>query len=170
MDTVFKYLFLDVDGTMTDGKIVYTEKGDELKAFSVKDGLGISAINKEGVRVVVITGRESKIVMRRFKELGVECVFQGVRNKVLFIDEYLKINGISYDQVAYIGDDINDLPVMLKVGFAACPKDAVAEVKEVSHYVSSQNGGEGAVRDIIETIFGNQWKNVVKKYTAQAGI
>lgn len=148
---------MDVDGTLTDGKIYMSSQGELCKAFHVKDGCGIRDIAMtNGITPVIITGRKSDIVLNRCKELGISKVFQGASSKIerlLSITDDLSI-------VAYIGDDINDLECMYSVkragGIVGCPKDAVDKVKELSDYVSCYNGGNGAVRDFIEWLCINE--------------
>ena len=150
-----KFLVMDVDGTLTDGKIYMGEHGEVMKAFSIKDGCGIHdiAIPNE-ITPVIITGRRSKILENRASELGITELHQGISNK------WEALRGVVNDmkQVAYIGDDINDLDCMRKVkesgGLTGCPKDAVKNVKAIADFVSEYNGGEGAVRDFIEWIVG----------------
>lgn len=148
-----KYLVMDVDGTLTDGKIYMGQNGEVMKAFNIKDGCGIHDILiPTGIIPIIITGRKSDIVFNRCKELGITEVYQGITDKVK------KLNEITDDlsTVAYIGDDINDLKCMRlikeKHGRIGCPADAVKNVREFSDYVAPHNGGDGAVRDYIEWI------------------
>ena len=148
-----KYLIMDVDGTLTDGKIYMGNDGELCKAFSIKDGCGIHDILiPAGIEPVIITGRSSKILENRCKELGIEKLYQGVSNKIEKLDEVLQ--GGSYSEVAYIGDDINDLSCMKVIkeagGVVGCPADAASEVLDITDYVSVKNGGDGAVREFIE--------------------
>lgn len=150
---MIKYLVMDVDGTLTDGKIYMGAHGEMMKAFNIKDGCGIHDIAiPGGIIPVIITGRTSEIVKKRCGELGIQQVYQGIKNKIE------QLNSIADDlsQVAYIGDDINDLPCMIPVkeagGVVGCPADAVERVKEISDFVALHNGGDGAVRDFIEWI------------------
>lgn len=161
-----KLIALDVDGTLTDGKIYYDSNGNEMKAFDVKDGMAISQASKNGIAIAIITGRNSIIVEKRAKELGIKHIYQGINSKVEVIDSIVKQLAITLEEVIYIGDDINDLEVMGKVKYAACPNDAVKEVKEICNIVSIKNGGNGAVREIIEHILKKQrnWINIVEKY------
>ncbi len=142
---------MDVDGTLTDGKIYMGNNGEMMKAFSIKDGCGIHDIAiMAGITPVIITGRKSDIVLNRCKELGITEVYQGVRNKI----EKLKTITEDLSCVAYIGDDINDLSCMRPVkgagGLIGCPSDAIKQVLEIADFVSEHKGGEGAVRDFIE--------------------
>ena len=150
---MIKYLVMDVDGTLTDGKIYMGAHGEMMKAFNIKDGCGIHDIAiPGGIIPVIITGRTSEIVKKRCGELGIQQVYQGIKNKIE------QLNSIADDlsQVAYIGDDINDLSCMIPVkeagGVVGCPADAVERVKEISDFVALHNGGDGAVRDFVEWI------------------
>lgn len=148
-----RYLIMDVDGTLTDGKIYMSSTGELCKAFNVKDGCGIHDILiPYGIIPVIITGRKSDIVLNRCKEIGITKVFQGVNNKL----EKLHCITSDFSAVAYIGDDINDLSCMNSVkeegGLVGCPADAMEKIKEVSDFIALHNGGDGAVRDFIEWI------------------
>ena len=150
---MIKYLVMDVDGTLTDGKIYMGNDGEVMKAFSIKDGCGIHDILiPAGITPVIITGRKSKILENRCAEIGISEIHQGVTNKS---EEILSITK-DLSSVAYIGDDINDLPAMKPIknagGTIGCPADAAYAVKVLADYVSSKNGGDGAVRDFIEWI------------------
>lgn len=147
-----KYFVLDVDGTLTDGFLCYLSDGQEIKQFNIKDGLAIVWARKAGIKFVVITGRKSNIVERRMRELGVDHVFQGIEDKKLFLMGFLQEKVIDPGKVAYVGDDLNDLPAMRICGFKACPQDACEEVRQIADYVSGLKGGHGAVRDIIEFV------------------
>ena len=144
-----KLVVLDVDGTLTDGGIYYDSQGNEMKRFDVKDGLGIKVGLAAGLEFVILTGRESPMVERRVKELGIQYLLSGVQVKYPALEKLLAELSLSLDQVCYIGDDINDLECMEHVGFAACPADAAEEIKEAAHYISSVNGGYGAVRECV---------------------
>ena len=142
---------MDVDGTLTDGKIYMSDNGELFKAFDIKDGCGIHDIAiPSGITPVIITGRESKILLNRCSELGIKEVYQKVGNKIEQLTQITQ----ELSSVAYIGDDINDLFCMQKVkeqgGVIGCPKDAVSDVREIADYISSRDGGDGAVRDFIE--------------------
>lgn len=161
-----KLIVLDVDGTLTDGKIYYDSNGNEMKAFNVKDGMAIAQAGKNGIDIAIITGRSSDIVERRAKELGIKYLYQGVHSKVDALELILNNLDINLDQIMYIGDDINDIEVMKKVKYAACPKNAVEEIKRISNIISSKDGGDGAVREIIEIVLKKQdkWISIVGKY------
>lgn len=152
-----KYLVMDVDGTLTDGKIYMGNQGEVFKAFNIKDGYGIHDLApKANITPVIITGRESNIVENRCKELGIDMVFQGVSDKKAKLIEIMDINNEDMSSVAFIGDDGNDYSCMELVknsgGITACPNDAVKKVIEISDYICKKNGGDGAVREFIEWI------------------
>lgn len=150
---MIKYLIMDVDGTLTDGKIYMSNSGEMMKAFNIKDGCGIHDILiPSGITPVIITGRSSDIVSNRCRELDITEVHQGVKNK---IEKMLEITD-NLSTVAYIGDDINDLSCMKQIraggGLLGCPVDAFDKVKEIADYIAPHKGGDGAVRDFIEWI------------------
>lgn len=153
-----KALAMDVDGTMTDGSIYISEHGEAMKRFDVKDGLGISLLVNAGIQVAVITGRQSKIVLERARELKISEVIQGAAYKGQAMEGLAEKQGISLEEIAYIGDDLNDLPAFEAAGCAFCPADAAKEVKERCHVVLEHNGGFGAVREAAEIILKAQGK------------
>lgn len=161
-----KLLLLDVDGVMTDGRIIYDNDGGETKAFDVKDGHGLKLIQRAGIKVGIITGRQSKVVERRAAELGIEVVYQGVKVKLEPFREILENLSLRAEEIAYVGDDIVDLPVMRQVGFAATVADAVDDVKPYAAYVSKRCGGRGAVREICDYILkeSGRWSAVAQHY------
>lgn len=146
---MIQLIVLDVDGTLSDGKIIYTNEGAEIKAFNVKDGLGIAAWLKLGRKVAIITGRESQIVKNRADELKITYLKQGVRHKAKVLEEILKEANLSFKEVAIIGDDLNDLSMLRLVKYSFAPSDAVKEVKQSVHKVLKSKGGNGAVREMI---------------------
>ncbi|MGL5797003.1 MAG: KdsC family phosphatase [Cetobacterium sp.] len=164
---MIKLIVLDVDGTLTDGKLYISNFGDEMKAFNVKDGLGITQAISLGKEIAIITGKTSEIVNKRCSELGIKEIHQGIKNKIGILDSILEKYNISYDNVAYMGDDLIDLAVMKKCKIAGAPKDSVEEVLQISDFISSKNGGEGAVREFIEYILKkeNLWSNVVNNFS-----
>ena len=153
-----KYLIMDVDGTLTDGKIYMSDGGELMKAFHVRDGCGIhDLLIPAQIIPVIFTGRNSLIVENRCREIGISEVFQGITNKEKYLEEWIKDRDITYSSIAYIGDDINDLSVMQVVknkgGVIGCPADAVDRVKEIAGFIAEHTGGNGAVRDFIEWLF-----------------
>ena len=143
-------IVLDVDGTMTDSRITYTEKGDEIKAFNVKDGLAIASWRKLGKQVAIITGRSSDIVARRAKELHIEHFYQGIENKKEVLEELLEKLDLTMENVAAIGDDLNDLRMLKASKISFVPRDASAYVDKIATVILSKKGGDGAVREMIE--------------------
>lgn len=145
-----KLLVMDVDGTLTDGKIYMGENGEVMKAFNIKDGYAIAHMLPEmGIIPVIITGRKSKIVENRAKELGIIELYQGVVNKLDQLKKVAEKYKAATEEIAYIGDDLNDLECIEYCGVAVCPADAVEKVKRKVTYVCQSNGGEGAVREFI---------------------
>ncbi len=153
-------LAIDVDGTLTDGKIYMGAEGEALKAFNIKDGYAIACLGQFGIIPVIITGRTSVIVEKRAAELKVKEVHQGVENKKEVLELIRKKYMVEFSQIAYIGDDLNDIEAMKACGYAACPADAVEEVKANCAYVAKNRAGEGAVREIIDNIIkGKKMEN-----------
>jgi 3-deoxy-D-manno-octulosonate 8-phosphate phosphatase (KDO 8-P phosphatase) len=151
-------LLLDVDGVLTDGTIVYLPDGVETKAFNTKDGLGIRLLQEAGVEVGIITARSSEVVQRRADNLGITKLYQGADAKREVYEKIIAELGLDPVQVAYMGDDWLDLPVMTKVGLAATVADAMPEVVETAHYVASRPGGYGAVREVCDLIIESKGK------------
>ena len=161
-----KLLILDVDGVLTDGKIIYTDSGEEIKRFDAKDGHGLKLLMRSGIGVALLTGRKSKAIVHRARDLGIEHVYQKAIDKSAVYSKILTKSTLLDKNVAFVGDDLVDIPVLKKVGFSAAVPDAVPEVKEIVDYVTSKNGGEGAVREICELLLKaqNKWKKVTEKY------
>lgn len=150
---MIKLFVMDVDGTLTDGSIFIGEHGEIMKRFSCKDGYALCHFLPEmGVIPAIITGRESEILKRRCEELHIVHLVQNCQDKVSALMNMIEELGISFDEVAYIGDDLNDFEVMKIVGLRGCPADAVKEIKEICEFVSQSDGGRGAVREFIEWI------------------
>ena len=150
---MIELIVLDVDGTLTDGKIIYTSNGDELKNFDVKDGLAIASWTKKlGKKAAIITGRRSSLVEKRAKDLGITHLYQGVHNKDEILENILKKENLTWHQTATIGDDLNDIKMSKKAGLSFSPNDASHYLKEIVTVVCKNNGGYGAVREMIEYI------------------
>lgn len=147
-----RVLILDVDGVLTDGRLVYGPAGEELKLFHVQDGLAIVEAQRAGLVVAVISGRASPAVSRRMADLGVLEVHQGSDDKQTILDALLRRRGVGPGEAAYMADDLPDLPLLRRVGLALAPANAAAEVKRVAHWVGRRAGGEGAVREAVEAI------------------
>ena len=159
-----KYLIIDVDGTMTDAGIYYDEVGNELKKFCTKDAAGFFAAKQAGIKTIVLTGRQCAATTRRMNELKVDVLYQNIKNKYEFLQEFIIANNIDKDKIGYIGDDLNDLQPMSLVGFIGCPADSCKEILEIADYVSKCRGGQGAVRDVIEYVLeqSGEWKPIVE--------
>lgn len=145
-------IVLDVDGTMTDGGVYIDNNGIETKKFSIKDGAGIILAESVGIEFIILTGRKSYCVEQRAKELKIRNVFQGIHNKVDYLKEFLYSNSLNARNIAYIGDDLNDLPAMYICGVTACPIDAADEVKAYCDFVLPVKGGEGVVRVFVNML------------------
>jgi 3-deoxy-D-manno-octulosonate 8-phosphate phosphatase (KDO 8-P phosphatase) len=159
-------LLLDVDGVMTDGGIIYDASGLETKRFNVKDGHGIKMLQRYGVEVGIITGRTSIVVDNRSRELGISLVYQGSLKKLDSYEDIKQKTGLADDQIAFMGDDVIDVPVLRRVGFSAAPLDALSEVLSVVDYVATLPGGCGAVREICDHILKARgaWDEIAARY------
>ncbi len=142
----------DVDGVLTDGRFLITEKGELLRSMNAKDGMAMKIALNANYRIIIITGGRSMGVVDRLKALGIEHVYAGVWNKVEKYDEILKLFDLNEEHILYMGDDLPDYPVMRRVGLPCCPADAIQEVKSISLYTSPRNGGDACVRDVIEKV------------------
>ena len=161
-----KMLILDVDGVMTDGRIIMDDEGHQLKNFDVRDGHGLKIIQRYGIEIVILTGRKSEVVNHRAHDLGIEDVYQGALNKKEVFQKILLKHNLAASAVAFLGDDIIDIPVLRQVGFSAAVADAVDVVKKSVDYVTSHQGGRGAVREICEMILQAQgkWHEIAERY------
>ena len=151
-----KLLVLDVDGVLTNGSIIFGPDGEACKAFNAKDGLGISLAHEAGLKTAIITGRQSRIVLLRGEELKISDIYQGAKDKMTAIKELVAKHNLALDEIAYIGDDLNDLSALKSVGLPCAVADACCEVKETAKLIASKPGGHGAVREIIEYILKAQ--------------
>ena len=156
---IIKALVMDVDGTLTDGKIYMSPQGECMKAFHIKDGYMLARLADYGITPIIITGRQSNILLNRCKELHITEVYQGIENKREKLVEVLRTLECSFHETAYIGDDLNDLECMELCGISACPADAVESVARKVDFVCSKNGGEGAVREFIEHLIKHNGKD-----------
>ena len=168
---MFRFLVLDVDGTLTDGKMYYSSSGDSIKAFSVKDGHAIADILPLlKIEPVIISGGNCPAVVRRAADLGIKKVHLGIKDKLTCLNNILDDENASLSEVVYIGDDLNDLECMQAIlkaqGLIACPADAVNEVKDLCSFVSSRNGGDGAVRELVDWLrYSNNQKQLVFNFS-----
>ncbi len=142
----------DVDGVMTSGTVLLSPQGDMLMSMNVKDGYALQLASRKSYRIVIISGGRCETVRKRFELLGINDVHLGIGNKLEVFDEIVSSEGLDTERILYMGDDIPDYKVMRKVGLPVCPADAVEEIKGISLYISSCNGGQGCVRDVIEQV------------------
>ncbi len=166
-------LLLDCDGVLTDGGVTWSDDGVELKTFHIRDGLGIRGWQGAGGRTGIITGRSSRIVERRAAELGIEFVRQGVADKLAVAEAIIKECGLSWEQTAFMGDDLPDLPVVTRCGVGVAVADACAELRAAAAVVTNLPGGRGAVRELVERMLRARgaWERVVSGYAAaHAGV
>ena len=159
-------MILDVDGVLTDGRIIMDDAGRETKHFDVKDGHGIKMLIRYGVDIILLTGRRSPVVEFRARDLGISEVHQGIHNKVAVFDDILQKRMLDREQVAFMGDDIVDIPLLKRVGFSVAVADASEEVIRCVDYVTIKSGGKGAVREVCDLILRSQdkWTDVAQKY------
>jgi 3-deoxy-D-manno-octulosonate 8-phosphate phosphatase (KDO 8-P phosphatase) len=162
-------LLLDVDGVLTDGSIIYTDAGSEIKAFHVRDGSGLKLWVAAGKKSGIITGRSSPLVARRAAELDMNVVVQGSKNKSEALEAILAEQNLRAEEVCFVGDDLPDVPVLRRCGLAVAVADACAEVRELAQYVTHCPGGHGAVREVIELILRVQgrWQAIVSEYSVR---
>ena len=161
-----KLLLLDVDGVLTDGKIIYNDNGEETKVFNVKDGLGMRLLMEAGIHLGIITGRRSNALYSRCKDLGINLIYDGVGNKIDVLDALLDKTGVSAEEIAFIGDDLPDLALMKTIGFSIAVGDAHKMILDNADMVTSANGGQGAVREVCETILKAKglWENILERF------
>jgi len=161
-------IVLDVDGVLTEGQITLDEEGKEWKSFDVKDGQGIVLARSAGIRIAFLTGRRSDVVNRRGAELSVDRIYQGAGEKGGVMDRLFEEEELSGDEVAYLGDDLPDLPAMKKAGLSCAVGDAVAEVREKADWIAQRPGGRGAVRELVEFVLRSQgrWKEAIAGFGA----
>ena len=159
-------LVVDVDGVLTDGRIVYAEYGDELKFFNVQDGAGLIFWNRVGLRSAIITARTSRLMKRRAKEMRIDLLVQGALLKLPAYDQLLKKWRLTDAEVCVVGDDLMELPLLRRAGLAVCVPQAVEEVQAISHYITRRPGGGGAVREVIDLILKAKglWEQVTVRY------
>lgn len=164
-----RMLILDVDGVMTDGSIIMDNNGEELKAFNVRDGHGIKLLQRIGISIAIITGRDSRVVAARAHDLGIEHVIQGCLNKAEGLERLEAESGIDAKQCAMMGDDVIDLPPMYRCGLSLAPADAHAAVRNHVDWISDQNGGRGAIRQAAEGLIlaQDRWNEVMDRYSVR---
>ena len=150
----------DVDGVLTDGSVLLLENGLQARKMNVKDGLALQMALKNGYNVIILSGGSSEPIIHRLQYLGLKEINLGLIDKLKFLDAYVEENNLRWQQILYMGDDLPDIPVLEKVGLPCCPADAAIEVRSISKYISSVNGGYGCVRDVIEKVLklNDHWK------------
>jgi len=160
-----KLLILDVDGVLTDGRIIYDNFGDEIKCFNVYDGFGMTLLHQAGIKSVIITAKKARIVERRAKDMHIAKVYSDYR-KLKVYESVIKKFKLKDEEVCFIGDDLIDLPVLKRVGLSVAPPEAVEEVKNSCHYITKKSGGKGAVRELVEIILKSQglWYTMTADY------
>jgi len=161
-----KLLLLDVDGVLTDGRIIYDSRGRDMKFFDVHDGLGVFVLGKLGIKTILITAKGSKAIGPRARDMGVAAVFENVIPKSVVLDRILKKYAVTTEQICFVGDDLVDLCLMKKVGFPVAVFNACPEIKQAASYITLREGGRGAVREITEVILKSQgkWEEALKIY------
>ena len=159
-----KILLTDVDGVLTDGGMYYSAHGDVMKKFNVKDGMGINILRKKNIPTIIITKEKTKIVKQWAKKMNVKKVYDGIMKKELILEKICKSFKISEKEIAFVGDDVNDLELMKKVGFSVTPKDGNNTVKKIADYVTKSKGGEGAIREIADLIIKAKYGEKEKLY------
>ena len=161
-----KVLILDIDGVMTDGHIIYSIYGDELKFFDVQDGFGITLLRRAGIKSVIITAKKSRIVKLRARDMKIEKAYQGYTVKLKAFNRVIKKFRVKPEEVCFIGDDLIDLPILKRVGLAVAVPNAVEEVRQHAHFVTSRAGGHGGVRELCDLILKSQgkWDLATEKY------
>ena len=161
---MIKLVLLDEDGTLTDGGIYRGNNGEELKRFNVKDGYAIVNAQKLGIEFGIITGRKSELVEIRSNELKIKYLYQGISEKTVILEEIMQKTGLKKEEIAYMGDDLNDILIMKQSGLTGAPRDAADEVIQIVDFVSGKNGGSGAVREFVEYILkkDGKWETFLK--------
>ena len=147
-----KLILTDVDGVLTDGGMYYSERGEIMKKFNTCDGMAVELLSKQKINTIIITRENSKIVKSRGKKIKVHKTYVGILQKELLLDEILEKSGLKLDNIAYVGDDVNDYEIMKKCGFACSPNDATKKIKDISHYICNKNGGDGVLREVADLI------------------
>jgi 3-deoxy-D-manno-octulosonate 8-phosphate phosphatase (KDO 8-P phosphatase) len=157
-----KLMVFDVDGVLTDGTLIFDEKGTEYKKFNVYDGQGIELLHKAGIIPAIITKRNNPTITNRAKTLGIKELKMGSKNKIQALEEIRKKYGFSYEEISYMGDDLPDICVLEKVGLPSCPKNAIEEVKQIAKFKTLKEGGKGAVRELCEFVLKSQFYDLRK--------
>ena len=159
-----KVVLTDVDGVLTDGGMYYSNKGDVMKKFHTRDGMGVTLLCKEGIPTIIVTKEKTEIVRQWAKRMKIKEVFDGVKNKELILDKVCKKYKVTSNEIAYIGDDVNDVGLLKKVGLSVCPKDGINQVKEICDYICKSEGGKGAFRELSDLILNTKRPIIKNNY------
>ncbi|NQT22253.1 MAG: HAD hydrolase family protein [Candidatus Omnitrophica bacterium] len=161
-----KLLLLDVDGVLTDGRIIYGDYGDEIKNFDVNDGLGVMLVKRAGLKCAIITAKSSRIVKKRAKLMGVDKVYGDYHYKIEALPDILRRFAVKEEEICFVGDDIIDIPILKRIGLAICVPNAMDDVKKIAHHTTEKMGGRGAVREVCELLLKVQgkWEEATKRY------
>ena len=159
-----KLVLTDVDGVLTDGGRYYSEKGEVVKRFHVRDGMGINILLRNGIKTAIVTKENSKIVKKWAKEMNISKTYSGIKNKEKELEKICKFYKILPDEVAFIGDDVNDIELMKKVGFSVTPSDGILQAKKIANYVCTTSGGNGALREMIDLILKEKFSSKTNWY------
>jgi 3-deoxy-D-manno-octulosonate 8-phosphate phosphatase (KDO 8-P phosphatase) len=157
--SLIKLIVLDVDGVLTDGRLYIGSDAVEYKAFHTQDGMGISLARQAGIKTAIITGRKSKAVLKRAEELKIDFIYEGIMDKLTVLQDLIDQIGIGFEDVCYMGDDLNDIPILIEVGFPCAPHNAIEFVKEKAKLVTKASGGNGAVREMIDFLLKQQYSD-----------
>jgi len=159
-------LLLDVDGVLTDGSIIYSDAGSEIKEFNVKDGFGIKLVMAAGIKVGLVTGRSSEALDRRCRDLGIDFIYDGAQHKARLLDKIITDTGTGADDTAFIGDDLPDIPLMRRIGLPIAVADAHELVRDCADWVTSAPGGRGAVREVCDALLKarGEWEKMLERY------
>ena len=161
-----KLVILDVDGVLTDGRIIYNNLGNDYKFFDVRDGFGVTLLSKSGIKLAIISAKASRTIRKRAKDMHVHKLYLNASDKLRVFENVLKEFKVLPEEICFIGDDLVDLPIIKRVGFAVAVKEAVEDIKKSSHYITQNPGGRGAVREVAELILKGQgkWEQVTSRY------
>ena len=159
-----KVVITDVDGVLTDGGMFYSHEGDIMKKFHTRDGMGVTLLRKNNIPTIIITKEKNKIISKWAKKMGIETVYDGILRKEKALSEITKKMNVSESELCYIGDDVNDIEILKKVGLSVCPYDAIELAKKISNIITKSKGGEGVLREVADTILSIKFPNKTNFY------
>jgi 3-deoxy-D-manno-octulosonate 8-phosphate phosphatase (KDO 8-P phosphatase) len=162
-----RLVILDVDGVLTDGRIIYNNLGYDYKFYDVRDGFGVTLLHRSGIDLAIISAKASRTIKRRARDMHIKKLYLNASDKLAAFEKVLKDFTVQPEEICYIGDDLVDLPIIKRVGFAVAVKEAVEDIKKSSHYITQNSGGRGAVREVAELILKGQgkWEQVLSRYS-----